>query len=72
VLGCLAIVVVGALLAWGGYGLVRRCETKPEDTSFAHTYSPRILGYGLGYALVFTGLLAAIVGAPMFWISHSR
>ena len=71
-LGCLAIIVAGALAAWGGYRLIRRCEVKPGETRFTHFYSPVELGYALGYVLVFTGLLAAIVGAPMYWISHSR
>jgi uncharacterized membrane protein YeaQ/YmgE (transglycosylase-associated protein family) len=71
-LGTLAVVAVGALGAWCGWRLVKRFEGPAERTGFHMTDWSRVLGYNGGYVLLFFGLLTAVVGAPMYWISHSR
>jgi hypothetical protein len=62
----------GLVMAAAGYVLVKRFETPAERTGFHTVDWARELGYGGGYALLFTGLLAACIGAPMYWILHSR
>ena len=68
----LACAAGGFLCAVAGYRLIKRFECPSERSGFHTTDWPRVLGYNGGYVLLFFGLLTTVVGAPMFWISHSR